>query len=75
MARANLRTRHTLRTVFIIFLMAAYLGLSGCGSWCRDADSREGAWGLWFRCHYGGSTRDDSGSSSGKVEAPGTESD
>jgi hypothetical protein len=31
-------------------LLGALLGASGCASLCADQGTREGAWGLVFRC-------------------------
>lgn len=39
-------------------LITAYVCLSGCGRYCGDHGTREGAWGMVFRCSTGQRTQD-----------------
>jgi hypothetical protein len=38
------------RVLILIMSMAGFLTLPGCAKLCGDTGTREGAWGLVFRC-------------------------
>ncbi|MEJ2347185.1 MAG: hypothetical protein P8076_04710 [Gammaproteobacteria bacterium] len=51
-------------------VVASVLSLNACAAWCPEAGTREGAWGMIFRCSSQGPAPHRSGAQSGAKCSP-----